>query len=200
MSVWDDPELKTTDDYAKLEQVGDVIEGEILVVRKHTFDDGSTAPQIILRTPTGDERTWTAGQIQAQRQLAELRPEAGDHIRAELVQIEKRSGGRTLKHIKVEVPRRGGVPTAPAPAPQAAQHMAAPLATAATAYDQGDATRQAALTQAALAAPAPAAPVAGPAIPPAPTGVDPVAWAAMDETRRQNVLAALGLTTEAVPF
>lgn len=191
MSVWDDPELKTTDDYAKLEQVGDVIEGEILVVRKHSFDDGSTAPQIILRAPDGAERTWTAGQIQAQRQLAELRPEAGDHIRAELVQIEKRSGGRTLKHIKVEVPRRGGVPTGPA-TPPPAQSAPAPQATPGYGAQ--------APAQAVQGYAAPAAPVAGPAIPPAPTGVDPVAWAAMDETRRQNVLAALGLTTEAVPF
>lgn len=111
MSVWDDPELRAGGDFVKLEAVGDQISGVITAVRSHRFDDGGVAPQVLFTDDTtGDERTWTAGQIQAKRKLAELRPEVGDWFKARLANIEKRSGGKTLKHIEIEV-SRGGKPT-----------------------------------------------------------------------------------------
>lgn len=102
-SVWDDPDLKVNDDYVKLENVGDTISGVITNIQSRRFDDGSMAPQITFIDDRDQmERTWTAGQVQAKRQLAELRPEIGWHFRATLVSVEKRGGGKTLKHIPIE--------------------------------------------------------------------------------------------------
>jgi hypothetical protein len=110
MSVWDDPELRAGGEFVKLENKGDKISGLITAIRSHRFDDGSVVPQVLfVDDETGEERTWTAGQIQAKRKLAEQRPEAGDWFSAELTDVEKRSGGKTLKHIDVQV-KRGGQP------------------------------------------------------------------------------------------
>lgn len=112
MSVWDDPDLRAGGDFVKLENKGDKIGGKILAVRAHRFDDGSVVPQVIFVDKvngTDEERTWTAGQIQAKRKLAELRPEEGDDFTAELTDVERRSGGKTLKHIDLKV-WRGGKP------------------------------------------------------------------------------------------
>jgi hypothetical protein len=108
-SVWDDPDLRSGGEFVKLDNKGDKIGGKILAVRAHRFDDNSVAPQIIFTDKiqgTGEEKTWTAGQIQAKRKLAELRPEAGDDFVAELTDIEKR-GTKTLKHIDIQVWRGG---------------------------------------------------------------------------------------------
>lgn len=119
-SVWDDPELRAGGDFVKLENKGDRISGVISAVRSHRFDDGGVAPQVLfVDDTTGEERTWTAGQIQAKRKLAELRPEAGDWFSAALTDVEKRAGGKTLKHIDIQV-SRGGKPTTAPPAAAAA--------------------------------------------------------------------------------
>lgn len=136
MSVWDDPELREGGEFAKLENKGDRISGLITAVRSHRFDDGKVAPQVIfVDDVTGDDRTWTAGQVQAKAKLAALRPEAGDWFSAELTDVEKRQQGRTLKHIDVQV-NRGGKPAegtasaaaATTPAPTGQPDMAAILA------------------------------------------------------------------------
>jgi hypothetical protein len=120
-SVWDDPDLKPpADEFAKLENKGDRISGVITAIRSHRFSDTDVAPQLtFLDDTTGDEKIWTAGQLQAKRKLSELRPEAGDWFCAELTDIEKR-GTKTLKHIHIEVKRAGkpaAAPTAAAPGP-----------------------------------------------------------------------------------
>lgn len=109
MSTWDDPELRTGGEFVKFEVVGDSFAGTITAIRKHRFDDGSVAPQILMTNELGEERTLTAGQVRLKAALAEQRPEAGDHLTVTLVQIEKRSGGKTLKHFEVKV-RRGEKP------------------------------------------------------------------------------------------
>lgn len=120
MSVWDDPELRAGGDFVKLENKGDRISGVINAIRSHRFDDGGVVPQVLfVDDATGEERTWTAGQIQAKRKLAEQRPEAGDWFSAELTDVEKRAGGKTLKHIEIVVNRGGAPRQAPAPAPAA---------------------------------------------------------------------------------
>ena len=112
-NIWDDPELQTNDDFIKLEKVGDKAEGVILSISRKQWDDGSVSPQILLRCPDGAERTYTAGQTQAKVKLVELRPKVGDYVRVELMQVEKRGGGKTLKHIEVEHrPGSGPVPAA----------------------------------------------------------------------------------------
>lgn len=124
MSVWDDPSLKVGGDFVRFDNIGDTVSGTIGVVRAHRFEDGSVAPQILLTTDDGEEKTITAGQVRLKTELATQRPEAGDHITITLSDVEKRSGGKTLKHFTVDV-RRGGNPapaaatTAPSPAADA---------------------------------------------------------------------------------
>lgn len=108
MSIWDDPDLRAGGDFVAFETVGDSIAGTIDAVRTHRFDDGKVVPQILMTTDAGEEKTLTAGQIRLKIALAEQRPEAGDHLTVTLTDIEKRSGGKTLKHFDVNVKRGGG--------------------------------------------------------------------------------------------
>lgn len=117
MSIWDDPELKVNSDYIRFENPGDTASGTIVAIRAHKFDDGNVVPQIILNTADG-EKTVTAGQMQLKALLAEKRPNVGDHITITFTEVEKRSGGKTLKKFDVQVGAQ--VATAAAPAPQAA--------------------------------------------------------------------------------
>lgn len=113
-SVWDDPNLRSGGDFAKFETPGDSIAGTVTAIRAHHWDDGSVCPQIFLATDDGEEKTVTAGQIRLKNLLAEQRPEAGDHITITLTDIEKRAGGKTLKHFSLDVTRGDGTPAAPA--------------------------------------------------------------------------------------
>lgn len=125
MSVWDDPELRVGGDFVKLEQPGDAVSGTVAAVRAHKFDDGKVAPQLILTTDDGEEKTLTAGQVRLKTALAEQRPESGDHIIVTLTQLEPRAGGKTLKHFDVQVKRQGEAPAAAqAPAQPPAQPVA----------------------------------------------------------------------------
>lgn len=110
-SIWDDADLKTNDDYIKFDQVGDTVTGKILSIKKHTFDDGKAVPQLLLDV-AGEEKTLTAGQIRLKAELAEKRPGVGDVLTVTLSDIEKRSGGKTLKHFTVTL---GGAPATSAP-------------------------------------------------------------------------------------
>jgi len=133
-SVWDDPEIKAGGEFVKLENVGDTVSGTVTAIRAHRFDDGKVAPQVLLVTDEGEERTLTAGQVRLKAELAEQRPEAGDHLKVTLSEIEKRAGGKTLKHFDVVITRGTGTP-APAVAPVAAAVPAAVAAPAAPAID-----------------------------------------------------------------
>ena len=129
-SVWDDPDLRVGGEFVKFETVGDTVSGTVNAVRAHRFDDGSVAPQILLTTDDGEERTVTAGQVRLKAELATQRPEPGDHVTIKFTEVEKRSGGKTLKHFSVDV-TRGGTQPAAAAAPAAA----APPATQAAPVD-----------------------------------------------------------------
>jgi hypothetical protein len=121
LSIWDDPEVKSNDNYIKFDNVGDTVTGKILSIKKHTFDDGKVVPQILLDV-AGEEKTLTAGQIRLKAELAEKRPGVGDVLTVTLSDIEKRSGGKTLKHFTVAL---GGAPApAATPTPQVAPSTA----------------------------------------------------------------------------
>jgi len=126
-SIWDDPDVKTNEDYVTFDAVGDGVSGVIQHIGKHTFDDGKVAAQLLIRCDDGEERTLTAGQVRLKAALVEQRPMVGDHLKVHLSQIEKRSGGKTLKHFEVAIVR-GGAPAAPSPA--AVAPVAAPVAAA----------------------------------------------------------------------
>lgn len=119
-SIWDDPEIKAGGEFVSFENVGDTVSGTVNALRTHRFDDGKVVPQILLTTDDGDERTLTAGQVRLKAEMAAQRPEVGDHIKVTFSQLEKRQGGKTLKHFDVVVTRGGGAPAAsaqPAAAP-----------------------------------------------------------------------------------
>ena len=106
MSVWDDPEMRIASDYAKFEAVGDTVSGTVTGVYAHRFDDGKVVPKIMLDTPDG-EIALTAGQVRLKVALSEQRPEVGDTLTVTLTEIEKRAGGKTLKHFDVVVGKFG---------------------------------------------------------------------------------------------
>ncbi len=116
MSIWDDPDMKVSDNFVKFEAVGDTVTGTIVNIRAHRWDNGDVSPQILLDCD-GDERTVTAGQVRLKAALAEKRPEAGDVITITLSDIEKRPGGKTLKHFDVSVVPAGQARAKPAAAP-----------------------------------------------------------------------------------
>jgi hypothetical protein len=137
-SVWDDPEVMVGGDYVTFENVGDTVSGTIDAIRIHRFEDGKAAPQILLTTDAGDEKTVTAGQVRLKAILSELRPKAGDHIVITLTGVEKRAGGKTLKLWNVDVIPGGGngsgqpaytPPATPAPVAAAAAPLAQPAMT-----------------------------------------------------------------------
>lgn len=125
MSIWDDPELQVSDDYVKFDNIGDTITGTVTGLRIHRFDD-KPVPQVTLKTPEGRERTITGGQARLKALLAEKRPEVGDTLTVTMIDIEKRAGGKTLKHFEVTVGKAGAAPApASAPADDAAAKLAA---------------------------------------------------------------------------
>lgn len=121
MSIWDSPELASGGDYIRFDQPGDSVTGTVIDIRLQRWDDGTVSPQLILDTDDG-EKTVTAGQVRLKAALAEQKPEKGDRITITYTSMEKRAGGRTLKHWDVSVIRAGdpaaAKPAAPAAAPQ----------------------------------------------------------------------------------
>lgn len=116
MSIWDDPELSTGGDYIKFDNIGDTVTGTVVAIRVHRWDDGKVSPQVLLDV-AGEEKTITAGQVRLKAALAEQRPEPGDLLTVTLCDVEKRQGGKTLKHFDVSVVRGGGAARGAAPAP-----------------------------------------------------------------------------------
>jgi len=120
-AFWDDKEMFDSGEFVKFEHPGDTITGTITAIRKHMFDDGKVVPQISITTPDGVDRIITAGQIRLKAELAEKRPGVGDLLTITYTQEEKRQGGKTLKHFRVDVGPVTATPAAPAapPAPAA---------------------------------------------------------------------------------
>jgi hypothetical protein len=142
MSIWDDPELHVSDDYVKFETPGDTITGTITALRIHRFDD-KPVPQIVIRTPEGHERTVTGGQARLKALLTEKRPDVGDTITITMTNVEKRAGGKTLKHFEVEVGKVAApAPAAPAAAAPAVADPAATLAASGLTPEQIEAAKQ----------------------------------------------------------
>ena len=127
MSVWDDPEMRIASDYAKFENVGDTISGTVTGVFVHRFDDGNAVPKIMLDTADG-EIALTAGQVRLKAALSEKRPDIGDTLTVKLTDIEKRAGGKTLKHFDVVVVK-SGTPAAAAAEPSLTKEQLAALET-----------------------------------------------------------------------
>ena len=124
MSVWDDPEMRTASDYASFNEVGDSVSGVVTGVFAHRFDDGKVVPKIMLDTAEG-EIALTAGQVRLKAELSEKRPEVGDTLTVKLTEIEKRAGGKTLKHFDVDVTKGTGAPVVVAAPSMTPEQLAA---------------------------------------------------------------------------
>ena len=98
--------------YAKWENVGDTIVGDVIGKGLGTDLQGQPIPQIVLRTDSGDEVTVSASQAQLKSKLMEARPNVGDRVKITYTKSEKRDGGKTLKHFDVVV-KTGGAKTMP---------------------------------------------------------------------------------------
>lgn len=114
-SIWDSPEFAGSGEFVKFTNVGDNVAGKVENIGRKTWDDGSVSPQLDLLTADGEAKTLTAGQVRLKLALAEQRPEVGDHLSVELVDIIKRPGGKTLKEFKVVVTRGGAKAAGAAP-------------------------------------------------------------------------------------
>lgn len=163
MGFWDDPDLREGGEYFKFDNVGDSITGQIINIKKHVFDDGSVAAQLLLRKQDGTDITVTAGQIRLKIKLNEMRPTSGDWIQITLSNVEKRAGGKTLKDFDVQV-RPGQLAPAVQEAAALAQAFPAGQPPAAPQWNQQAAPVQYQQPQAVqYTQPAPVAqPVAGP--------------------------------------
>lgn len=117
-AFWDDKEIFPSGDFIRFETIGDTVTGTITAMRRHVFDDGKIVPQIELDTADGP-KTLTAGQTRLKAELVELRPQVGDRISITMTAIEKRAGGRTLKHFDVTIGATAPPAPAAAPAPTA---------------------------------------------------------------------------------
>ena len=115
MSVWDDPEMRIASDYVSFNEIGDTVTGVVTGVFAHRFDDGKVVPKIMLAVGDG-EVALTAGQVRLKAELSEKRPEVGDTLTVTMTEVEKRAGGKTLKHFDVSVVK-GGKPSPAAAAP-----------------------------------------------------------------------------------
>ena len=124
LDVWADPDFAIGGDYIKFDNVGDTVTGKVIAVRKHVWDDGSVSPQILLDVD-GEEKTLTAGQVRLKAELAAKRPQPGQHVTITLTEIEKRSGGKTLKHFDVQVGTPVAVPAAAAKSEYTAEQIEA---------------------------------------------------------------------------
>ena len=118
-SIWDSPDMAASNgEFIKFTNVGDAVSGHVESVGRKTWDDGSVSPQIDLMTDDGEAKILTAGQVRLKLALAEKRPEIGDHLAVELIDIIKRPGGKTLKEFRVDVVKGGkakaGAKAAPA--------------------------------------------------------------------------------------
>lgn len=103
--------------FAKWENPGDEIAGDI--VGKGIGEDmqGGQVPQIVVRLDDDSEVTITASQAQLRAKLLAAKPNVGDRIKVTFTQSENRSGGKTLKHFEVQVKAGGAknpTPTAEA--------------------------------------------------------------------------------------
>lgn len=113
MSIYDDPDLQSDAEYVSFDAVGDGVEGVVFNIGKHAWDDGKVSIKLNIRTENGD-KTLTAGQVKLKALIQEQRPEIGDTVKIKMTQVEKRTGGKTLKHFAMTTTKGDGtVPAGP---------------------------------------------------------------------------------------
>lgn len=89
--------------FAKWENAGDTIVGDVIGRGIGQDLNGNDVPQIIVREDGGNEITVTCSQAQLKAKMLEARPQVGDRVKIEFTKTEKREAGKTLKHFEVTV-------------------------------------------------------------------------------------------------
>jgi len=112
-NIYDDPELQPEEyaDSISFERVGDRVRGRILSIEKLTTKFGPTA-KYMLRTEQGDQ-SLLAGAKNLWGQLLSLKPDVGDVLTIELIELRTVSQG-TAKIFDVQC-EPGERPAAPPP-------------------------------------------------------------------------------------
>jgi hypothetical protein len=93
--------------FAKWNEPGDRVFGEVVEVTRGETIDGDPCPQIVIAaTETGEELTVTASQAQLKNELLRQRPRVGDTVDITYTGVDT-TGGRTLKQFSVAVAPAG---------------------------------------------------------------------------------------------
>lgn len=67
--------------FMRFDEIGDSIEGEVLIVQEGNDFNGNPCPELIIETPSEGTKTVTAGQAMLKVALAEKQPQKGDRVR-----------------------------------------------------------------------------------------------------------------------
>lgn len=106
-------------DFWTWENPGEFLAGDIISKTIDEDFNGKPAPCLGIRQDDGTEVLLTAGQAQLKAKLLEAKPAVGDRIKITFTQVEKRGGGKTLKHFEVQL-KSGGAKSPVAPPTQEA--------------------------------------------------------------------------------
>jgi hypothetical protein len=117
-SIYDDPDLQQESDFpdqVRFERTGDRVRGRVLTVEKINTRLGPVA-KYLLMTDDG-QRSLLAGAKNLWGQLLEIKPEPGDVLDIELIELRSVSNG-TAKIFDVKVTHHSASSLAPPPAAQ----------------------------------------------------------------------------------
>jgi hypothetical protein len=117
-SIYDDPDLQQESDFpdqVRFERTGDRVRGRVLTVEKINTRLGPVA-KYLLMTDDG-QRSLLAGAKNLWGQLLEIKPEPGDVLDIELIELRSVSNG-TAKIFDVRCERQGTTALIPPPAAQ----------------------------------------------------------------------------------
>lgn len=95
--------------FFKFDEIGDSIEGEVVVVQEGSDFKGKPCPELIIETSDGT-RTVTAGQAMLKAALADKQPQKGDRVRISYsADGEGKPGQAPAKLFDVVVEKAGAV-------------------------------------------------------------------------------------------
>ena len=116
--IYDDPAFREDeDDFIRMEQVGDGVQGTIVEIVKLDAKFGPVL-KYTLKLSSGREASFLAGSKNLKGQLHSMRPRSGDWLDIKLVELRPTTMGSPLKVFTVEVIPAGSRPQAAAAPPE----------------------------------------------------------------------------------
>lgn len=96
--------------FVKFDEIGDSVEGEVVLVQEGQDFNGNPCPELIIETPGAGTKTVTAGQAMLKVALAEKQPQKGDRVRITYSgHGEGKPGRAPSKLFEVVVEKAGAV-------------------------------------------------------------------------------------------